>query len=310
MDSVAYARRATEAAVPSLTEVGQAAGVILQRAADGAAIDVMDAVDGLCSALGVSVGVRFQTFQISDTANPENIRDKPLVQYARALHATQRAIARLIAQGTIVPVRSTGNVPPNVIVAFQAGGGMVTTSGQLEIGVSNLEVPSAFQLTPGLEASGEIPLLTTEKWGAGLGPLLTGRLPRLLDEALGAYRRGQYLSAATLIGSVAEGGWTRAGEMLRGQFDKLDAALDDDRIAEVQKRMTELFRNKKKRNADDLHSFATHVRTIRNYGIHPNAAENDAAEEALTEGGCFSLIQRTHAHLIALLDVTESIGTS
>lgn len=309
MDSIAYARHATEAAVPSLTEVSQAVGVILARAIDGATVDVMDAVEGLCSTLGVGVGVRFQPFQIgADTAKPEDIWDKPLIQYARALHATQRAIARLIAQGIIVPVRGTENVPSSVIVAFQAGGGMVTTSGQLEIAVSKLEVPSAFQLTPGLEATGEIPLLTTERWAAGLGPLLTGRLPRLLEEALGAYRRGQYLSAATLIGSVVEGGWTRAGEMLRGQFDKLDAAIDDDRIAEVQERMSELFRNKKKENADDLYSFATHVRKIRNYGVHPNAAENDAAEEALTEGGCFSLIQRTHAHLIALLDVTESVG--
>ena len=308
MDSAAYARRASDAAAPSLTEVNQAAGVILRRATDGTAVDIMDAVAALCSALGVRVSARSETFQISgDTANPEGIRDKPLIQYARALHATQVAVARLIAQGTIVPVRGTGHAPSSVNVAFHAAHGSGSTSGTLEIDVSNLVVPGTFQLTPGLETVADIPLLTTEKWAAGLGPLLTGRLPRLLEEALGAYRRGQYLSAATLIGSVAEGGWTRAGEMLRGQFDKLDAALDEDRIAEVQKRMAELFRNSKKRNADDLYSFATHVRTIRNYGIHPNAADNDAAEETLTEGGCFSLVQRTHAHLIALLDVTRSL---
>lgn len=308
MDTSALERRATEAAVPSFTEVSQAVGVILTATASGTAVTLMDAVASLCSELGVGVGARHETFQVSgDTGDHELIRNTPLVRYTRALHATQTAVARLIAQGAIVPVRGIGSVPSSVIVAFQAGNAMSSTSGQLEITVSNLDVPQAFQLTPGLQAAGDVPLLTTEKWANGLDPLLTGRLPRLLEEALGAFRRGQYLSAATLIGSVAEGGWTRAGELLRGQFDKLDTALDEDRITDVQKRMAELFKSNKKRNADDLYSFAAHVRTVRNYGIHPNAAENDAAEEALTETGCFSLIQRTHAHLITLLAVTESL---
>lgn len=285
----------------------QATSVVLQSAADGDPVAFNDAVAAVCQVHGVSSSTAHQTFHVGDD-DVESLRNTAVIRYVRCLYATQLVVARLAAQGTIVPLDKPGSTHAEVRVPFESGGGMMTTSGQLSIAASAVVVPNRFMLTPGLQVTADVPLLASEKWSEGIGPLLTGRLPRLLDEALDAYRRGRYLSAATLIGSVAEGGWTRAGEMLRGRATKLDDALDEDRIAEVQKRLIELFRANKIRSADDLSSFATHVRTVRNYGIHPNAADNDAAEQALTEVGCFSLMQRTHSHLISLLSAVNSLS--
>lgn len=62
--------------------------------------------------------------------------------------------------------------------------------------------------------------------------------------------------------------------------------------------------------ADDLGSFASFIRTVRTYGIHPNIVDDEAAEDVLTEAGCFSIIQRGHAHLIALLAAVDSVTSA
>lgn len=281
----------------------------MQSVSGGEPVFFNEAVDAVCQVHGVSSSAAHQTFHIGND-DEESLRNAAVVRYVRCLHATQLVVARLAAQGTIVPLEKPGTTHAEVHVPFEAGGGMMTTSGQLSITASPVVVPNRFLLTPGLEVTADVPLLNSQKWSEGIGPLLTGRLPRLLDEALDAYRRGRYLSASTLIGSVSEGGWTRAGEKLRGRARKLDDALDEDRIAEVQKRMIELFKANKIRSADDLSAFATYVRTVRNYGIHPNAADNEAAEQALTEVGSFSIIQRTHSHLISLLSAVDSLPPS
>lgn len=262
-----------------------------------------------------------QTHDISPTANQRRIdigadddstgviESAPAVRYARIHHAVQLAVARLVAQGVIVEVELDRSGPPQqrIQVPYRFSEGSSGREGYIDISVSMIKVPGAFQLTPGVIAAGDVPLLTTQKWEDDIAPLLTDRLPQILSEALNSFRRGQYLSATTLLGSMVEGGWTRAGEMLRGHSTQLDTALDNDRTADVQKRMHEVLKEAKNRQADDLHTFATFIRGIRNYGIHPNAAENRAAEEAQSELGCFTLLQRVHAHLLTLLDAVQNL---
>ncbi|MFI8664719.1 hypothetical protein ACIGKR_32365 [Rhodococcus qingshengii] len=224
----------------------------------------------------------------------------------------QLAVARLVAQGIIVGAELEGSGSPRygTHVGFRSRDGSSSREGQIFIEASRINVPGAFQFTPGLAPPGDVPLLTVQKWVADIGPLLTDRLPQILDEALNSFSRGQYLGATTLLGSLVEGGWTRAGETLRGRSKPLDTALDSDRTADVQKRLHEVSKAERIRQVDDLYTFAVFMRGIRNYGIHPNADENKAAEEAQSELGCFSLVQRTHAHLLGLLEAACNLPTN
>ncbi|MGW5441417.1 hypothetical protein [Nocardia asteroides] len=312
MDSTDIARVAAEAATPDYTAISIAANVIIENLGDGAIIDVNAAAKQVCDAAGVPVAGSEGITVGPDTGELE-VRAAPIVQYARLLHATRLAVARLMAQGLIVPAVHDQPQRQGTVLhsSYYIGTSMSNTRGGFQIPVGEVHIPQSFRLTPGVSAIGDVPLLTVEKWVSDVEPLVNSRLQRLLGESLSAARHGAYLSAVTMLGAVLEGAWYAAGEELRSRDTALAKALDADRTATVQSRVADIIRRQQlprmKGVADNLESFAGYVRMVRNYGIHTGAADDLAAEEAFTEQGSYSLIQRAHSHLVQLLAAVRKV---
>ncbi|MFC9356456.1 hypothetical protein ACFTZB_07710 [Rhodococcus sp. NPDC057014] len=311
MNQQEIAKIAEEAAKPSYADVSAATGVILDALSNDVALSEHDAAVAVCQAVGAEV-VLGGSIDVG-MGGPDEVRNSQVVKYAKVLHATRLAIARLGAQGLIVAVNQS---PPQseymLNCKFSSGSSMYSTSGPMMIPIGQVQIPSSFRLTPGMSAVGHVPLLTVEKWESDIEPLLNDRLRRILGECLDAARRGSYLSSVTLLGAVMEGAWYAVGEALRSHDAKLGAALDADRTAQVQALVSELLARgpRMKTLADDLQSFAGYVRLVRNYGIHPMAGDDAAAEDAFTEPGNFSLVQRAHSHLVSLLASARKIDPS
>ena len=66
---------------------------------------------------------------------------------------------------------------------------------------------------------------------ASLG--LDPRTERSLREAIESYRRGVFLGASSLLGAAVEGAWYAAGQRLRATVPQVDALVDGDRTAHV-----------------------------------------------------------------------------
>lgn len=275
---------------------------------DGNPVQELDAVKTVCLALGVSVCAGGGVLNINDAAT---VKSSPIVQYAKARHATRLAIAKLSAQGLIVPLAAPagGSVES---VEYYSGNSNYNMTGRIWIPVGTVFIPAAFQLTPGLAAAGNVALLTVEAWKVGLTPLLNDRLLRQLDEALSAARRGSHLSCATLLGAVAEGAWYAVGEQLRSRDSALAAALDNDRTATVQTKVHDLLAAlpREKNSMAGVLAFAAQLRMVRNYGIHTTADDDVAAEEYFTETGNYVLILHTYSHLVKLLATVRKLDAT
>ncbi len=310
MNSTDIERLAAEAATPDYTAISIAANVIIENLGDGGILDVTSAAKQVCAAAGVPVASSEGITVGPDTGELE-VRAAPIVQYARLLHATRLAVARLMAQGLIVPAVHDQPQPQGSVLnsSYFIGTSMSNTRGGFQIPVGAVLIPQSFRLTPGVSAIGDVPLLTVEKWVSDVEPLVNSRLQRLLGESLSAARHGSYLSAVTMLGAVMEGAWYAVGEELRSRDTALAKALDADRTATVQSRVADIIRPlpRMKGVADNLESFAGYVRMVRNYGIHTGADDDLAAEEAFTEQGSYSLIQRAHSHLVQLLAAVRKV---
>ena len=106
---------------------------------------------------------------------------------------------------------------------------------------------------------------------------------------------------------MSEGAWWRLAEHFAGRSSELDVALDNDRTsaatlirlaADVMGRLRGMASI-----AAELHAHATYLRELRNYGIHPRAADPDVSHErAFTEAGCSLLLLETHRYLERLAE--------
>ncbi|WP_063055832.1 hypothetical protein [Nocardia salmonicida] len=301
---------AEEAAKPSAVDLTKATGLIIDAlAAETRALTVDDVVERVCGATDVTiVDLRQRRIDVSNpNATARDVQSAPVVRYAKAVHATRISLARLIAQGVVVPVVQSSGEPTDAIM--QIGCKVPSMGTSIEISVGEVHIPRSFRLTPGASAIGNVPLLTVQQWVGDVEPLLNDRLKRVLGESLSAASGGAYLAAVILLGAVLEGAWYAVGEELRSHDQQLDQALNGDRTATVQIRVAELIRQlpQMKAVADDLKSFAGYVRVVRNYGIHTAAADDVAAESAFTEPGSYSLIQRAHSHLVQLLAAARKV---
>ncbi|MBF6227143.1 hypothetical protein IU470_18785 [Nocardia abscessus] len=296
---------ATTEATPSDAELSIAINTIMETIKDGNPVHEHDAVKAVCLALGVPASAG-GVLNINDAAS---VKASPIVQYAKARHATRLAIAKLGAQGLIVPLTTPTERGGVENIEFYSGSSMFNRTGRIEIPVGVMLIPTTFQLTPGLAAAGNVALLTVEGWKSELAPLLNDRLLRQLDEALSASRRGNHLSCATLLGAVAEGAWYAVGEELRSRDGALATALDNDRTATVQTKVSDLLAAlpREKNSMAGVLAFATQLRMVRNYGIHTTAHDDVAAEEYFTETGNYVLILQTYSHLVKLLATVRKL---
>lgn len=160
----------------------------------------------------------------------------------------------------------------------------------------------AYTLSRRVRAEPGLEVLDPDVFTDGLASLpLDPRTRRCLEEALTSFRRGLYLASVALLGAVSEGAWYRAGELLRDQDAQLASALADDRTAKVQQRVAEIFRRHGLRSdVDDLLATAARLRDLRNYGVHPRAAESATQERFFTEQGAGLLLLDTYRYLSQL----------
>ncbi|MEU4838672.1 hypothetical protein [Nocardia testacea] len=308
MNQIEAAQLAAAEATPSEAERSIAINAVMEAIKDGDPVHEHDAVKAVCFALGVSDSAG-GVLNINDAAT---VKSSPIVQYAKARHATRLAIAKLGAQGLIVPLAAPAARGGVESIEFYSGNTMYNTTGRIEIPVGTVFIPGTFQLTPGVAAAGNVALLTVEAWKVELAPLLNDRLLRQLDEALSAARRGSHLSCATLLGAVAEGAWYAIGEQLRSRDTALATALDNDRTAAVQTKVHDLLAAlpREKNSMAGVLAFATQLRMVRNYGIHTTAADDVAAEEYFTETGNYVLILQTYSHLVKLLATVRKLDAT
>ena len=106
----------------------------------------------------------------------------------------------------------------------------------------------------------------------------------------------------SLLGQVSEGAWWRLAERFRSRSTPIAKALDEGRTSTavlIKLTVDELSSLKgMKTVAAELHSHATYLRELRNYGVHPLGADSEATEEhAFTEAGCSFLLLSTHRYL-------------
>jgi len=220
----------------------------------------------------------------------------PLVASVRLRIATRIALAELDGEGILVGVEALNN--PHDMVPMAQGG----MSGGVPVWVPQPPLQAAYQMSRRF-LSDLAPILDAEIFNADLDPLdLDDRARLCIREALEAYRRGLYLSCVSLLGAVSEGAWWRMAWRLRRKNKQLAAALDNERTsAALLIRLTAEELSKLKglsTAAAELHSYATYLRELRNYGIHPRKADPAASHEhAFTDAGCSLLLLETHRYL-------------
>lgn len=273
----------------------------------GAAAPTQTLIDEFLSSVGVTPGERNEHYDIRPELEPEAAVDPNAMQLKRArmTHATQLAIAELVAEGVIVPAETPGN--DYIQVAVHRAG----HSGAERVPVSTPKLESAYRAKPRIGSLGEAPNLSADEFASGLGLLVTPRALECLVEALAAYRRGLFLSAVNLLGAVSEAAWYEVGSRLETESPELASALARNATGEVQRLVANLFREKDRRArsmTNELLAHGSYLRDLRNYGVHPAADQDPGQAHAFTELGAAVLVMATHRYLARLREAAELVG--
>jgi len=274
---------------------------------DGAAVSTESLIDEVLASLGITAPGRNEHYDIRPELEPDDAvdRDAMPLKRPRIVHATKLAIAELVAEGVIVPAET----PNNDYIQVQVH--RVGHSGAERVPVSTPKMEGAYRAKPRSGALGDAPALTAAEFAAGLGTLLTPRALECLSEALAAHRRGLYLSAVNLLGAVSEAAWYEVGIGLESESTELAAALAKNGTGEVQRLVANLFRDKNRRArsmTNELLAHASHLRDLRNYGVHPAADQDPGQAHAFTELGSTLLVMETHRYLARLREAAELVG--
>ena len=292
--------RIAEAVEPTAGDILRAKELILRRVTDGPA-----ARRDLAHVLHHETGIpeyndRHDTI---DAAANFDLED-PVILRVRCASAGEQALSELAASGLLAPLSDAA-----AIAAVPAQ--YHSTSGAVQVPRSVPKLAPAYELARAAGVAGLGRVLDFDIFTADLAELsLDDRARRSLLEALAAYRRGLWLSCASLLGAVSEAAWYAAGEQLRDLNGSLAKALDGDRTAQVITRVTELIRGARGpwgSAADELHSHAAYLRSIRNYGVHPRVESDPDLEAVFTEHGCALLLLETHRYLTVLAEATAVV---
>ena len=217
-----------------------------------------------------------------------------LIRRERLKLATTLGLADLVAEGVLIAVDGPEN--EYVTIPVQLG----TTGQGVQVPVGRPRLGSGYQLAYRF-GSDQLPILDADVFSADLSSLgLDRRVLVCLSQALQAYRRGLYLSALNMIGAVSEGAWYAAAERLRGRSPQLDRAIDDNQTAYMIRLTADLLATRKglRTDAAELHSHASYLRDLRNYGVHPRPGDgSDGMEHAFTEAGCALVLLETYRYL-------------
>ncbi len=294
------------AVTPAEADIAVAKAAVRARL-DGAAAATQSLIEEVISSLGITPPGHNEHYDIRPELEPDDAVDADAMQLKRSrmTHATKLAIAELVAEGVIVAAET----PSNDYIQVQVR--RIGHSGAEHVPVSTPKMESAYRAKPRLGALGDAPALSAAEFAAGLGTLLTPRALECLSEALAAYRRGLYLSAVNLLAAVSEAAWYQVGAGLESESTELAAALAKNSTGEVQRLVSNVFRDKNRRArsmANELIAHASYLRDLRNYGVHPAADQDPGQADAFTELGSMVLVMETHRYLARLREAAELVG--
>lgn len=220
----------------------------------------------------------------------------PLIEGQRFYLATRIALSESESEGIIQAVEDPRN--PHLMIPVQYGGQGGRVS--IRLGLPMLSA-AGYQLARRIRGD-VLPLLDIDLFTAELAPLnLDDRGLRCIREALAAHRHGLFLSCISLLGAASESAWWRLAERLKSASPSVADAVEKEASAATLMRVVyEVLSERKgmKSAAAELYAYATYLRELRNYGIHPRRADPEATEEnALTEEGCSLLLLQTQRYL-------------
>jgi hypothetical protein len=296
---------------PTWAEVVRAKGEVHRLLADGEPQGIRTLQTCLFADEGIApVPTQGERLQLATRDDIEVVvtRSHPLIARNRLALAATEAVLDLAAQGAVIevaraPDHGTGHPlvsSDDIVVSYQLGG----YGAGIYYSTWLPTLAPAYRLAPRL--SGEPPgwLVDPDLFTADLEQLdLDDRTRRCIAESLAAYRQGLFLASASLLGAASEGAWHAAGQRLRTLDGQLAKALDNDSPAtKVQARVAEVLRQHSALRAtvEDLHAQAALLRQLRNYGVHPRAAEAGHLERYFTDSGTAVLLMQTHTYLSRL----------
>lgn len=295
------------AVTPDRVEVHAVAGIILKATRNGIVNDGalrMKAVQELGGDAAFDAGYRHGRNHLQ-VSGPDSIsRDDPLVTYHRLHYATQLAIDHLVRAGLPRPVKSA---PPGATtVSVDTGGsrfGHRPFHPEPDSHTGHFIAASAL---PGLG-----PDLAIEPFLAGTDDLeLEDRTRRCLHEAIDAHDTGLELAAANLLAAVVEGAWYAVGGAHPQPPTKLTDALERDQTAKVMQLVSDWLRGgatqAQKVRCDEVHAFASLMRSVRNYGVHPRTKVDDGIEAHFTSSAVAVLIMQVPHHVRSLHELRDA----
>ena len=286
-------------AVPTATEVARAKALILNELKTG----TTQRLDHLVRLPTEAEGLTGQGTQTDELDLSDPREDHTRVTYLRLSRAAAEAIGQLSAAGTIIPAASAGHDATGVRwdIKYRKG----AQSGKHSVGSGRpLLENAAYRL---VRPDAPIWAMNTDFLLAGAGHLLLpAKTVRWLEEALRAYRHGLYFASLSLLGAGSEGAWFHLAEQLRNRSPKIERLLDDPRVSAktVQEAVATFLRDDKdfRRYVDEISHFASLLRRIRNYGIHPRE-EDSHLSEYFDETKCGTLLLGSRDYLYRLAEI-------
>lgn len=231
-------------------------------------------------------------------------RNIPQVVRARTWRAVREVFAELSAQGLVTPASDTNELHLGVRDRNTTGGARIVYTTP-DPGGSGYRLLRQF-----IETDGDF-LFDDATFTGPPSSLLGPRGRRCLTEALGAHRRGLYLSAANMLGAASEAVWYRLGELLREGDDDLGTALDQERTAQVIRLVSGRLETRargRRTTITELRVHAGYLRDLRNYGAHPRDDSDQDREVAFTETGSALLAMQSRRYFARLHDVAIAAG--
>jgi hypothetical protein len=299
---------------PSRTEIIRAKEAMVRLLDDDKPHETARLVWALLEEEGLSVGQDPDvTFDAAAGIEAALAAMPPSVVRARLTGAGYIALSELEGDGIVLRSTSSiredaGPLGSHVRVTRVQGSG--SAGKPIEVGVQ-IDLGRAYQRSRAAREMG-VETLDADLFMTDLSDLgLDSTTLSVLRESINCYRRRLFRASAVLLGVVVEGAWYTAAERTKHLSAELERILQDDlATAKVQNRLVDLLRKTKnlgKTVPDELHSHASLMRAIRNYGVHPRPGQTEKElERFFTEAGCGLLLLNARQHLKTLSDsVTE-----
>lgn len=234
--------------------------------------------------------------------------DEPLIRMQRLRLAAEEALAELELDEVVQPMKSPAS-PGDVMIpagAMSGGGGW---SGAAHLTADRPALAEAYRLTRRMINAPELGPLVAGLDPAGFADLLGPRGQRCFREALRAFERGLYLSAANMLAAASEAAWYALARAARDGGDaRLEKPLDEDNTVKVIALVAERLKSvpRSRSAVDELVTQAAHLRDLRNYAVHPRPDSDRHLEAQLSEIGMLALLTTGHRYLIRLSDIGQA----